>query len=342
MPPQRILLIQLRQLGDTLLSTPTLRALKKRYPAAEIDVLCQPNNACMLEHHPAVARLHLLSRKASMWEMVSLAARLRRCGYQLVADVQSLAKTALLTRITGATRRLGFKRSWRQGFYTHPFDPQWIEYVAACRLRFLQDDQIALDDVALDFYVGEQDRELAAEFRRRWFRGPVAAFYGVRELEARRWPLENFAAIADRLAERGFQPYVVFGPGEEGLARKLGAAMRHPAIVDYAPLTLPALKENLARCALMVTCDGGPKHVAVAAGIPTVTLYDSLNAIAWNPAHSPRQRVITTAMPAGLPPEMTAGIVGTITTHAKIWDIPVEPVWREVEQVLQLPTAAAA
>lgn len=338
---QKILLIQLRELGDTILSTPVLRALRTLYPAAQIDALCQPTNACILKHHPVIANVHLLPRKISARDFAALAVRLRRAGYDMIVDLQSLAKTAVLSYLSGAKRRLGFRRSWRSGFYTHPYTETTVEYVVTSRLRLLQDERVQFDDTALDFYVGEQDRQLAAEFRQRWFRGPVAAFYGVRELEARRWPLENFAAIADRLAERGFQPYVVFGPGEEALAQKLGAAIRHPAIVNYTPLTLPALKENLARCALMVTCDGGPKHVAVAAGIPTVTLYDSLKAIAWNPPHSPRQRVVTTAIP-GLSAKMAAGIVGTITPHAKIWDIPLEPVWHEVEQALQLPTAAAA
>lgn len=338
---QKILLIQLRELGDTILSTPVLRALRTLYPAAQIDALCQPTNACILKHHPAITNVHLLPRRASAGAFAALALQLHRAGYDLIVDLQSLAKTAILTRLSGAKRRLGFRRPWRSGFYTHPYTESTIEYVVTSRLRLLQDERVRLDDTALDFYVGEEDRRLAYEFRQRWFRGPVAAFYGVRELVTRRWPLENFATIADRLAERGFQPYIVFGPGEEALAKQLGAAMRHPAIVDYTPLTLPALKENLAHCALMVTCDGGPKHVAVAAGVPTVTLYDSLNAIAWNPPHSPRQRVVTTAMPA-LPAAMSAGIVGTVTSHATIWDIPLEPVWYEVEQLLQLPTSAAA
>jgi ADP-heptose:LPS heptosyltransferase len=338
---KKILLIQLRELGDTILSTAVLRQLRTLHPTAQIDFLCQPTNACIVEHHPAVANIHLLPRKISARDFVALAWRLNRARYDMVVDLQSLAKTAILTFLSGAKRRMGFRRSWRRGFYTHPFTETTVEYVVTSRLRMLHDERARLDDHALDFCVGERDRQLAADFRQRWFRGPVAAIYGVRQLEDRRWPLENFAAIADRLAERGFQPYLVYGPGEEERAAQLATAMRHPAIANYTPLTLPALKDNLSHCALMVTCDGGPKHVAVAAGIPTVTLYESLKAIAWNPPHAPRHRVVTTAMP-DITDEMAASIVGTITPHARIWAIPIEPVWHEVEQVLQLPTAAAA
>ena len=107
-----------------------------------------------------------------------------------------------------------------------------------------------LDNVSLDFYVDEQDRQQAEDSAaagsvRRWPR-----FRSARD-HTRRWPSEHFAAIADRLADRGFQPYLVFGPGEQQAAREIAARMRSAAL-DYEPLPLPVLKETLAACSLMV------------------------------------------------------------------------------------------
>jgi ADP-heptose:LPS heptosyltransferase len=106
--------------------------------------------------------------------------------------------------------------------------------------------------------------------------------------------------------------------------------MRSAALVDYEPLPLPVLKETLAACALMVTCDGGPKHVATSAGLPTVTLYHGDLAITWNPPHCPRHRVVTTQLDVPDPP-----VIGTTTQAASTDEIPVESVWAEVEQLLQ-------
>ena len=331
MSAERILVIQLRQLGDTLMSTPVLRELRRLHPHAEIDWLCQGSNACILRHNPHVSQIETLPRGASVGTFVGLAARLRRRRYNLVVDIQSLPKTAALTWFSGARERISFRRRWRHALYTKPYVPSpGFEYSAVARLRLLQDPRVSLDDVSLEFYVGEHDRQQAQDFCRRWFRPPVAAIYGGRADHTRRWPSENFAAIADRLADRGFQPYLVFGPGEQQAAREIAARMRSAALVDYELLPLPVLKETLAACSLMVTCDGGPKHVATSAGLPTVTLYHGDLAITWNPPNCPRHRVVTTQLDVPDPP-----VIGTITQATSTDEIPVESVWAEVEQLLQ-------
>lgn len=329
MSTERILVIQLRQLGDTLMSTPVLRQLHRLHPRAEIDCLCQESNACVLRSHPQVASIDTLPRGVSAPYFVRLATRLRRRRYNLVVDIQSLAKTAVLTWLTRAPERIGFRRRWRHGFYTKSSLASTVEYSAVHRLRLLQDSRVQLDDVSLDFYVSQQERENAWEFCRSRFRPPVAAIYGCRQEFTRRWSPDNFAAIADRLAEQDFQPYLVFGPGEQESAREIAARMRYPALVAYEPLSPPVLKETLAACSLMVTCDGGPKHVAISAGLPTVTLYHGASAIFWNPPHCPQHRVVTTRLGAQVLP------IGTITQVATTDEIPREAVWSEVEQLLQ-------
>ena len=164
-----------------------------------------------------------------------------------MVDLQSLPKTAVLTWLSGARERIGLRCRWRHAFYTKPYVATKFEYAAVSRLRQLQDPRVRLDDVALDFYLSEQERQQAQDFCRRWFRPPVAAIYGVRGDHTRRWPSENFAVIADRLADRGFQPYLVFGPGEQQAAREIAARMRSAALVDYEPLPLSRPQRDSSR-----------------------------------------------------------------------------------------------
>jgi ADP-heptose:LPS heptosyltransferase len=330
MSAQRILLIQLRELGDTLLATPLLRQLARLHPKAEIDVLCQDTNACILANNLHVTGVGLLPREASTAYFVRLAARLRRRRYDMVIDAQSLSKTAILSWLSGASLRFGFHRRWRHLAYNHPYRIGKAEYSALSKLRLLQDDRVDLDDLAMEFPVDREAKREAEAFRRRWFQRPVAAIFGVGRLAYRNWPVEKFAQIGDRLAQCGFQPWLIYGDGQAEAARRISELMRFPALVDYPALSFPALKEVIAACDLMVTNDGGPKHLATLVETPCVTVYsDSLMATYWNPPKRADMRVVTTRCKAA-----SHVIEGTYTDAEALVDVPVDAVWGEVEQLV--------
>jgi ADP-heptose:LPS heptosyltransferase len=328
---RRILVIQLRQLGDTLMSTPLVRQVARLYPGAEIDFLCQGGNACILRNNPHIARIEKLPRGAGPSYFLRLAARLRRRRYDMVIDVQSLPKTALLARLSGAPRRIGFDKRSRSWLYTDACRVTETEYTVIHRLRLLQDDGVDLGDLGIDFPVDTQTRSEAAEFCQRWLRAPVAAIYGVGQLASRIWPARKFAAIGDRLGECGFQPYLIYGPGELEGARKIAELMRYPAVIDYPMLSFPVLKETIAACELMVTDDGGPKHLATAAETPCVTVFNSpAMATLWNPPGRPDMRVVTTRSD-----QKPMAVEGTSTDAETLAEISVDAVWAEIEVLIQ-------
>lgn len=333
----RILVIQLRQLGDTLFSTPLVRQLRRLYPAAEIDWLCQGFNACILRHHPDLSRIETLPRSAPPLLFARLAARLRARRYDMVVDPQTLSKTAILSWLSGAPRRTGFRRPWKTAFYTKTIKQLTPQYTAIQRLRLLDDPRVDLTDVSFDFFVSPEDVAAAEAFAALHFHRPVVAIYGCRAEYTRHWPLENYAAIADRLAEQGYLPWLVYGPGEHEAARRIASLMRHPALVEYPLISFPVLKEILARCVLMVTCDGGPKAAAFATGLPTVTLYHGSQAILWNVPSQPRHRVVTSHLEDSLANPIRDGHpqspVGTVTDAETTTQISVEAVWAEVERL---------
>jgi ADP-heptose:LPS heptosyltransferase len=326
----RILVIQLRKLGDTLMSTPLIRQLARLHPDARIDVLCEPGNACILQHNRHVTTIHTLPRDAGAARFLRLAARLRSKRYDLVVDAQSLPKTALLAWVSGAPRRLGFDKRWRRRLYTHPYMPPDVEYAATHKLRLLQDDCVDVNDVALDFPVDTRTSSEAEAFCRRWFRPPVAAICGVSQTGSRIWPAAKFATVADRLAARGFQPYIIYGPGEESDARAIAEQMRHPALIDYPLLSFPVLKETIRACSLMVAVNGGPMHLATAAGTPCVKLFEvDWMASIWNPPQRPDMRFVATRPHTSWPP-----LEGTFTQAETLAEIEVDAVWRETERLI--------
>jgi ADP-heptose:LPS heptosyltransferase len=343
MSVKRILFIQLRELGDTLLATPAIRQLAQLHPQAEIDVLCQDTNACILENNANVTGMHILPRGSRATYFIRLAARLRRRQYDMVIDAQALSKTALLSWFSGAPRRLGIHKRYRHKLYTHPYRITTTEYAAIHKLRLLQDERVNLQDVGLEFPVSAESKQKASAFCRHWLRRPVAAIYGVGRFPYRIWPAAKFAAIGDRLGQAGFQPFLIYGPGERQAAQAIAERMNRPPLIDYPPLSFSDLKEVIGACQLMVADDGGPKHLATVAKTPCVTLFASkYMATVWNPPRRAHLRVVSTCSNT-----KTQVVEGTFTDAETLADVEVDSVWEEVERLIELgfvakPNAAAA
>ena len=324
---KRILVIQLRQLGDLLMITPVLRALQALHPEASLDVLCEPSGSLVLGHNPRVSALRLLPRKEGLAGWLDLVRELRAQRYDLVVDCQGLPSTALLAWLSGARVRLGFARDvLRNLLYTRPYDRRNTDYSALDKLKLLQDSRVDLEDLQLEFPVLEESRQAAEQFARERFHAPVAALFGVSRRSYKVWPPEKLAVLGDRLAEVGYQPFLVYGPGEQEAARAIAARMTHEALVDYPMPDFGTLKEILARCALFAGNDGGPKHLAALSGVPSVTVYCHVHPESWTRPDDPRQRWVATASASRALP--TQGPCEAVDTLA---EIEVDTVWSRVE-----------
>lgn len=345
----RVLVIQLRRLGDILMTTPLLRSLRKALPDARLDFLCEPAGRHVLEHNPRLDGIRLLPARATAVDLLDLGLDLRRSRYDWVIDCQGLPKTALLARLSGAPVRLGYGgRWWRPLLYTARYSRHNADYSALDKLRLLGrllDKAQAPDerDLDLEFPVSPTARLEAEQFCRRWFGGqpslpparlggpgrwPVAALFGVSRQAYKVWPPERLAELGRRLAECGLRPFLVHGPGEEEAARVL-ARQLDDALVDYPLPDFPVLKEILARCALFVGNDGGPKHLAALSGIPTVAVFGVVHPDSWTRPGDPTQRWVATAadtraLPSSAPCEEAR--------HLE--EIPVDSVWRELSALL--------
>lgn len=291
---KRILLIRLRELGDTLLTTPLVRQLSKLNPHAQVDVLCQTGNRVIFDNNPYVAETFVLARKASAGRFLKFAQTLRERRYDLVIDSQGLPKTALLARLVGRGKRVGYRnRGWRNHLcYTHPLRQRFLEYVACTHLRLAVDHRVDYNDLSTDFFVDEEAEDAARKFSYRYFSGPTVAIFGVDRHGYRNWPEMKTAELADKLSDQGLQPWLVYGPGQESKAKKIALCMKRQAVWGYEMPSFSTLRAILSRCVLCVGSDGGPMHAARAAGIPTVTISTTAHALAWVPANDQRHRVV--------------------------------------------------
>lgn len=291
---RRILVLRPRALGDVLLTTPALRAVKAAPSTAELHVAVDDVLAPLLLRNPHVDRLWLLPRRRprrrDWW---ALAWELRRQRYDLVVDLHGSPRTALLARVTGAPERVGYALRGRGRLYTRriPRDTdrngrRVIQYAAQVNLDFVARCGVqgaALDDTRL-VYVPEPQ----AEARMQQLLAPLAAsapLVGIAAAatwQAKTYPLTSFAAVGARLLRTGCRVLLLWGPGERETALQLRDAMGGEATV--APETnLDELAAVLARLDLLVANDSGVKHLAVARGTPTLTIVGPTSPAAWVP-----------------------------------------------------------
>lgn len=297
-----ILVIRHRAGGDLLLMTPALRALRAAVPGARIDVLALKGMGEILAGNPDVDRVIEFDR-SSLRSRAGLFVRLARGGYDAVLDLVSNPLTSLLTRLTRARVRIGYDIAGRRGAYTIrvPREPMGsdgrpaIRYAPEAALDVLRAAGIPPRGLGLTFRVSEGARAaidgwLAGPEARRDEAKPIAACLPTGSWPAKTWAPERFAEAMDALAGDATILWI-WGPGERAAVESARAAMRAPSLV--APATgWQELGALLARCAALVSNDSGPKHIAVALGVPTVTIFGPTHPGTWHPPAGPHRALV--------------------------------------------------
>lgn len=280
----RIALVKPSALGDVIHTLPFLGALRHRFPDAHISWVVNRAYQPLIDGHPALDETIPFDRGAlkAGWRKaagtsLALARLLRRRRFDLVIDLQCLARSALMTLATRSRRRVGLSTA-REG------------------ARFAYTDVVPIPDpkqrhaidhyglVAEAFGVGHLPKRFDVPVRpeaRAWVQQqmkdlprPWLAFgVGSRWL-TKRWPVDSFATLARRAYDR-FGGTVVFigSPDEAPLARQVGAQLRGPWRDFVGTTSLQQLAGLLEAADVMVANDTGPLHLAAALGRPCVAPY---------------------------------------------------------------------
>jgi heptosyltransferase III len=282
-----ILLIQLRQLGDIILTTPCIRELKRAWPDARITFLCHPMGRLILEDNPAIDQLLTYDPKLPWYREWDFVRKLRSQHYDLVLDFMYNPRSALYARLSGAPKRLAFP-SRRQWLFTDivPQDPV-VEYIVLEKFRYLRNLGIKPERGGLVLpwfpqHAKVVEEWIAAETSLRSSAPRVILAPTHRRVD-RQWPLERYAAIADRLTrDWGAMVIWAWGPGEQDFVQ--GAQKHCKTRTLLAPKTsFRELAALIANCDLFIGNSNGPSHVAVAVDTPSLQLHGPTYAATWCP-----------------------------------------------------------
>jgi heptosyltransferase I len=300
---ERFLLVRLGALGDIVHAIPVAAALRRAFPQARIDWLVSAKHRELLDLVPVIDRRLVVNDRAnargepggaSIWRSIT---ELRRGGYDAAIDLQGLIKSALLARASGAGRVVGFAPSYLRErlarlFYTDAYDPgcaglydpRETRHVVEINLGLLR--PLGITTTTAEFPIEERESAAAREMRQRCG-GRYALLNPGAAWPNKRWPPARLGEIAAGLRERrGLMSVVLWGPGEETLARDVVAASAGAALLS--PKTSIADVVALVRgAAVMVSGDTGPTHIAAAIGTPLVGFYGPTRAQRngpWAPA----------------------------------------------------------
>jgi ADP-heptose:LPS heptosyltransferase len=305
--PRRILLIQLRAIGDVILTTPAIRVLKRHYPTSEIDFLANPVPAEVLQHNPHLNSIIVYPHKASsLFGLMQQSLRLRRRKYDVVIDFLGTSATAAMTLLSGAPLRIGYRLRFRRMAYTHhELDYRGDIYNALTKFSLLRSLGISEEEWQPEIFVPDEThrwaRDLFAELK--LADHSVVALAPQAKRPPRQWPGERFAQVGNWLQSRGHRVLLLWGPGEREYVESV-ARLMDPAPILSPKTTLLQSAAILKRCRLLVCNCGGAKHIAVAAGTPTFTIHGPTDPRVWTPPNHPAHRFIHS--PTGRTEEVSA------------------------------------
>lgn len=276
--PRSILVVQLRRLGDVILATPALAALKKKYPEAKLDFLVEAPGAEAVAGHPAIDEVLVYDAAGAMGAL-SWALKIRARRYDWVIDFLANPRTALLTALSGAKVKAGPAHVARRWAYNVPL----IQSPAACyaaleKVRWLAPLGIAPGDAPElpRLYLADRPQSLEN----------VVGLVPPSRKETRRWPAPSYARLGRLLRDKhGCRLKVFWGPGEKELADEVVRGIGAGAAAIPETRGIKDLARELASCRVVVGNCAGPKHVALALGVPTVTIHGSSDPASWTPNH---------------------------------------------------------
>ena len=291
---RRILVLSRNNIGDCLLTTPLMRALKRRFPRAHLAVSVPAYNRDLLVTNPHVDELVLRPEIKRWAAKCRFAIEMRRGSYDLIVSLQE--KSAFYAWATWYAALCNSRRPVTVGLH-HRRTRRWYQHNVPVRPD--QHEVYKYLNVAELLGCPRERRPVLELLPTREAQGRVEQFLAGEGIDPdvrfvainpggstpdKRWPVERFAEVGDRLhSELGLPVMVLGGPADQDRAAQIVARMGHRPVVAAGRVSLGDTAALLERCQLLVTGDTGPMHMAVALAVPVVALFGPTSPVKFGP-----------------------------------------------------------
>jgi len=299
-PVSSILVFKQRNIGDVLLSTPAIHALRSAWPSARIAVAVNSGTEAMVSGNPDIDRVIVFDRMtrdaggAGLWrEEVRFLGEIRAWRPDLAVQLTEGDRGAILAFLSGAKFRVGVAPArvgvlWKERLFTHLAPrPDRFRHTVWKDLDVVAAAGIGPADTSLRFHVSEEDRRRAREKAVEAGLGgePYAVVHPGSRWKFKCWTAAGMAGVLDLLENRGIRPVLTGAPdpAEGRIVREIQEIRGRgvPALVGI--LTLKELGALIAGGRLFVGVDSAPMHMAAAVGTPAVALFGPSGGFNWAP-----------------------------------------------------------
>ena len=284
---QNILVIHLMHLGDLMLGTPVLAALRQQYPAARITLLADKKLADVVAANEHLDECLLIDKKGADGGILGIlryAMRLRKNHYDLVINLHRNERSSALAALSGGRRIVGYAKPGFALAFDHvsPSQNQVMHEVHSHYAALRAAGVLHADGTAgLEMWIPSAAKEEAERLWQVHFAptDKVIALNIGASWATKRWIDAYFAVVADTYLRRGYHIAVMGGPMDREMVEECRARMEereHPHLhIFTGQVSLGVLAGLLSRCILFITTDSGPMHVGVAMHVPVICMFGS-------------------------------------------------------------------
>ncbi len=299
---KRLLIRSTNWIGDAVMTTPAVCAIRRNFPSAHVSMLAKPWVAPVFAHSPDVDEIIVYDangRHHGVVGTVRLAKDLRAYRFDAAILLQNAIEAALIAFMAGIPNRIGFDTDARRMLLTHP-----VHCTTAIKsihqtgyyLKMLEGAGLVAGEQTLALSVGPENRQRAGRILSAYGITPVVRVVGLNPSAtfgpAKQWFPERYAALGDRLNKDLDATVLIFGgPSDRELGRTISRMMAAPSIDLSGRTTLDEAMALIDRCDAFVTNDSGLMHVAAALNTPLVAIFGSTNSTTTSP-YSDTSRIV--------------------------------------------------
>ncbi|MGD0336649.1 MAG: lipopolysaccharide heptosyltransferase II [Candidatus Omnitrophota bacterium] len=279
---KRILIVRTDRIGDVLLSTPVIKALRSYYPDAYISMMVSSYAKDIVEGNPYLDEVIVYDKDKehkSWWRSFGFTQELKIKKFDLALMLHPTNRVHLVTFFAGIKKRVGYNR--KLGFLLtdrlEHSKQRGEKHEAEYNFDLLRYLGIEAQEKELFMPLRKESEEKVNDlFKQMQIKDTdtLLAIHPGASCPSKIWPCERFAEVADKLVEKyGFKVLVVAGPKDIRLAESVIKNMHHPSINLAGKSSVSQLASILKRCRLFISNDSGPVHIATAVGTPVIAIF---------------------------------------------------------------------
>ncbi|MEE8359303.1 MAG: lipopolysaccharide heptosyltransferase II [Candidatus Omnitrophota bacterium] len=281
---QNILVIKTSALGDVILSIPSIRAIRAKYPRAIIKVLAGAESRQVFKGCPYIDEVIVCDfkrRHKPLKAVLALSADLRRYNFDIVIDLQNNKRSHLISFLTHAPLRYGYDNK-KLSFLLNKKVKDTGEEIDPLthQFRTLELAGIKPENKYLELWPQEDEDEWADTFlANSWIDSKSRTLIGINPTASarwisKRWPVENVAALCDELGRRFNMRVLITGAkSDEAVAGKIKSIAKSKPIIASGKTDILQLAALIKRCDLFITTDSATMHIASAVKTPFIALF---------------------------------------------------------------------